>query len=535
MFYTSIDNHNSKIYVRGYDDEGKRLQFVLGQDTSTKEINLSNSFHITESDYKKFAHEIDGYLSYLVDTKNIKYYDIMPDTVNKNIYGENLYRLQFNYPDTYSVRDCFQKHIPECKLLGDIDLKYKVISGYTDRKNFKVESNQIKIGYIDIECEAENGYAGIENPTERINAISIRIQNDKMYLWCLGKYTNNNPDIYSFCFENEAALLKHFLQKWRELDLDVISGWNINRFDIPYIIRRADLINISAKSLSPYNIIKEKKVSGKFGGEDITYNILGIQLLDYMELYQKHIYEPRSSYSLNNITNIELGEGKLDYSEYGNLHSLYKNNFQKFIDYNIRDTDLVLKLEEKLKLISLVIHISYMAGVNYEDIASPVRTWDAIIYNELKKDNIIIKENKQNESSSYPGAYVKKPTAGIYNWVASFDVNSLYPNLIRQINISPETIIDEEYTNFFKDSNETLEEDEYRLESLYNTHHNLEFLKEKSLSLAASGNLYKKDKSGFLPTIIGRMYNDRVKAKTEMKKYKKLYEEAKKELSSRNL
>ena len=171
-------------------------------------------------------------------------------------------------------------------------------------------------------------------------------------------------------------------------------------------------------------------------------DLRGISTLDYLELYRKFTYTNQESYRLDHIAFVELNERKLDHSEFDTFKEFYDNDWQKFIEYNIHDVRLVDQLDDKMKLIDLAYTMAYDAKVNYEDIFSQVRMWDNYIYVELLKRKIAIPPKKESatKSEKYAGAYVKEPKPGRYDWVVNFDLNSLYPHLIMQYNISPETI-----------------------------------------------------------------------------------------------
>ena len=261
------------------------------------------------------------------------------------------------------------------------------------------------------------------------------------------------------------------------------------------------------KRLSPWKLVDkiEKNIRG------INQNLVkisGLAIVDYLDLYKKFTYVTRETYRLNHIAEVELGEGKLDHSEFAQMHLFYKLDYQKFIDYNIKDVELVDKLEDKLKLMELLITIAYQSKINYEDVFSPIRTWDAIIFEELKRNNIVIPNVRDNKkSTAFAGAYVKEPDVGIHDWVVSFDLNSLYPHLIMQYNISPETLI--EGHNIKTDVNSLLSDNTDTSDAL-----------QMNATLCPSGVMFNKDNKGFLPKLMQNMYDDRTKFKKQMLKIK---------------
>jgi len=315
--------------------------------------------------------------------------------------------------------------------------------------------------------------------------------------------------------KDEYDLIQKFLQVW-ESDAwmpDIITGWNIEFFDIPYLINRITTLynEREAKRLSPWKMLNEKVVEFR-GKENKVYEIVGVSDLDYYRLYRKFSFGNQESYKLDYIAQIELSERKLDYSEYGSLNEFYKNNFQKYMEYNIHDVLLVQKLEDKLKFIEQVMAIAYDAKVNYTDTMATVRPWDIIIHNYLLDQKIVIPQSKKQVfEGGLVGGYVKDPKIGLSKWVVSFDLNSLYPHLIMQYNISPETL-----TGKLGPSGGV----DWLLDG------NFEY-KDSKYAYAANGCTFKKDKQGFLPALMERMYDDRTKYKKLMLEAKQRYEKSK--------
>ena len=194
---------------------------------------------------------------------------------------------------------------------------------------------------------------------------------------------------------------------------------------------------IRDSNLSPWRKIERREIFIK-GRQQIAFDIMGIQHLDYMELFKKfaYTYGNQESYSLNHISSVVLGEKKLDYSEVGTLRDLYDADFQMFVDYNIKDVELIERMEDKLGLITLVLTMAYLGGVNYQDTLGTTAIWDSIIFRRLARSKIAVIPSEKKESQQFPGGYVKEPHVGMHDWVMSFDLNSLYPNLIVQYNLS---------------------------------------------------------------------------------------------------
>ena len=371
---------------------------------------------------------------------------------------------------------------------------------------------KIKIAFIDIETSSEFGFPNIRQANEEVLAISIKM-NGRFRVYACGDYVPSNGVEYIHCMEEE-HLLEQFISDWAADYPDIVTGWNSRFFDIPYLMNRIRRLlgEKAANRLSPWGWYKETEVSLIGGRKQQVFDLVGLASIDYLDAYKKFMYVNQESYALNHIAYTELGEKKLDYSEASSLHELYKTNFQKFVDYNVHDVVLVERLEEKLKLMELIISLAYMAKCNYNDVFSPVKMWDCIIYNHLREQNIVIPpKSHEVKDSAYEGAYVKDPQVGRHKWVCSFDLNSLYPHLIMQYNISPETIKGT-HPEARKDSSGH----HVMVESMLDMEMDTQFLKDNNLTMTPNGSLYTRKKQGFLPALMEKMYTDRVKYKKMM-------------------
>ena len=448
-------------------------------------------------------------------------------TNKKSIKGQPLGEMTF---DSYSsYKEFLEKYqaIPDFEIHGDIQSEYQFINKrYGTKINY--DFSKIDILYFDIETSSEAGFPSIESPEEEVIAISLTSTLHGKATFCLGVFTSKDPDVKVFEFQDEVSLLKSFLHYFTKNYPDILSGWSIRFFDIPYLVNRITKVLGAkyAKQLSPWGKIKDKIID-RNGREEKVYDLVGISILDYYEVYKTFTYTNQESYSLNHISYVELGEKKLSYSEFESITEFYKKDFQKFIEYNIRDVELVVKLENKLRLIELAVALAYSAGVNFQDVFSQVRTWDVIIYNYLSEKNIIIPPKRKAKSDDYPGAYVKEPVPGMYKWVLSFDLNSLYPHLIMQYNISPETITSD-------GSRGMISPDAVLRNGPVATKYIEEFT-EKDLSIAANGTTYRKDIRGFLGELMDNMYKDRKMFKNKMLDAKKDLEAINAELKRRGL
>jgi len=398
--------------------------------------------------------------------------------------------------------------VDNMKIYGHTNYNYSFIAEtYPEPIDYNFE--HIKIMFLDIEVGSEHGFPNPESAVEEVTAITIKIDDD-IQVWGCSEFKNGQDNItYNKCGD-ERQLLEQFVMYWQQNCPHVITGWNTKTFDTPYLVNRirGELGESWVKKFSPWGFVKEQKIFGMGGKEVQTYEIYGVSEIDYMDAYKKFTYTNQESYRLDHIAYVELEETKLDYSEVSTLHELYRTDYQKFIEYNIKDVELVERLEAKMKLMEMVISLAYLSHCNYNDIFAQTRMWDAIIYSHLKRLNIVIPQKKKTRGQGYEGAYVKDPIIGRHDWVVSFDLNSLYPHLIMQYNISPETLQGMHKTP--------------GVDAMLNEEFDTSFLKEKNQTMTPNGSLYSRDKQGFLPALMEKMYNDRVRYK------KLLFEEQKK-------
>ena len=385
--------------------------------------------------------------------------------------------------------------------------------------------NDINVANLDIEVGSENGFPEPETANQPLTAITVKM-NGRFVTFGVGKYDNSREDVSYFECYNEHDLIIRFLSWWESDYPDIITGWNVEQFDIPYLVNRITKLEGEkvARRLSPWNVLQDKVLDLGMGRRGKGWNIFGIATLDMMALYKKYAPSGQSqeSYRLDNIAHVELGERKLSYDEYGSLHNLYKEDYQKFIDYNIKDVELVDRIDDKHKFIELALTLSYDNKCNYEDVFAQVRMWDIICFNHLKNKNIVVPPiEKHEKEAAYVGAYVKDPIVGFHDWVASFDVNSEYPSVIMGSNISPETIIEpSDYT----DAMRNLVSSNVTVDKLLSRSMDLSFLKDENVCLTANGQFYRRDKQGFMPEMVEKMFNDRKVYKKAMLDAESKYE-----------
>ena len=402
------------------------------------------------------------------------------------------------------------KEVPDFDIYGNTRFLYQYIAEQHPEEELKFDSSKIRIFNIDIETAAENGFPDIESADQEILAISIKDSfSGRITVFGARPFDNKHADVDYMHFRSEESMMNAFLDYWQANYPDVITGWNVQLFDMPYICNRIERIlgEKFVKLLSPWRLVSQREIFIK-GRKQFAVDTLGISTLDYLELYKKFTYTNQESYRLDHICNVELSEKKLDHSEFDTFKEFYEKDWQKFIDYNIHDVRLVDKLDDKMKLIELAYTMAYDAKVNYEDVFSQVRMWDNYIYNELNKRKIAIPPKKEaTKDTKYAGAYVKEPKPGFYDWVVSFDLNSLYPHLIMQYNISPETLRESRHPSA-------------SVEGILNQ----EIEVDKQYATCANGAQYRKDVSGFLPEMMRKMYDSRVIFKKRMIKAKQQYE-----------
>lgn len=391
---------------------------------------------------------------------------------------------------------------------------YQYISDYYPNA-IEYDLKKIKIFTIDIEVACEKGFPDPADASEEILCITIKNHiNGKIMVWGTDDYIVKKEYVSFVRCNSEMHMLDEFLKFWQDNCPDIITGWNSKLFDMAYVCNR--IINLmgerDVRKLSPWNVVRSDPIE-MMGKTLARFSILGVAQLDYMDLYKKLTVKNHESFKLDHIAEVELGKKK-DENPYETFKDWYTNDYQSFVDYNIVDVELVDELEQKLKLIELCITMAYNAKVNYEDIYSQVRTWDCLIYNHLKSKNIIVPlKQKSKGSTDLVGAYVKDPQVGMHEWVVSFDLNSLYPHLIMQYNISPETIINAQ--------------SDLKIDKLLDKKYNLSKLKDNNIAIAANGTMYKTDKQGFLPEMLEKEYNDRVKYKKLMIQAQQEYQQTK--------
>ena len=476
QYYTNVSRYGNQILLRGYD-HGRRIEKKIKYEpilfTST---NLKTSWKALDGSPVGVANAGKRFESMRTANEYV--------TANKGVSGKTI------YGNTKYIPAFINDYYP-----GDIEFN----------------RNKINVTTIDIEVQSDDGFPEPEKADHKVTAICMKSNiGETYYVWGLGDYDSDKSYMKDHMvvyrkFDREDDLLINFITHWSSQQYcpDVVTGWNSRFFDIPYLVNRINrmLGESYVKRLSPWGLVDRQEIT-KMGRTQTAYELKGISQLDYLDLFKKfgYSYGPQESYKLDHIAHVVLGENKLSYEESSNLHTLYKYNHQKFIDYNIKDVELVDRIEDKLGLITLCMTMAYKGGVNYNDTFGTTLIWDTIIYRKLFQNNIVVPFIEDKVKSDYPGGFVKDPHVGIHDNVVSFDLNSLYPSIIMQYNMSPETISNGEITQF---DIETVLAKGARPD-------------KRGKALAANGQYFETNRPGIVPFIIDEMYKERVEIKQEM-------------------
>jgi len=484
-FFTAVDRIGQHIFVRGYED-GKPFREKYNYSPTlfvptNKQTGYTDIYGVNQLPMH-FDNMYEA-SAYIRDTQNVS---------NGVVNGMDNFTLAF-------ISDVFGDQKPDTKLVRiktiDIEVFAATQTDPNDPSTAKAD------GFPDPEiCKwPVDAITMYDNIDDRYDVYSYRS-------WSKTKSTLKPELLEKVRFHklaNEKELLQAFVQDWRENFPDIVTGWYSNSFDIPYLHRRISMVlgESVADSLSPYGRTEIKTMQDNQNGQRQIIKLLGIAQLDYIELYKKFVLEPRSSFRLGAISTIELGETKLEFE--GSLIELALNNSQGYLDYNIVDVDLVKRINDKLLLIDLMMYMTYDAGMTFEDGYSPLKQWDSIIFNHLRKLKKVVPMKRRSTPSAFEGAFVKDPLVGFWKWIVAFDLESLYPGIIRQGNISPETIVDQYYNanvNDYVNRRVNLDGEQY--------------------SVCANGTRYRRDIRGVIPTVVEHVFNQRKVFKNLMKEAK---------------
>lgn len=424
-----------------------------------------------------------------------------------SIHGETLSKIEFS-----KIRDAcdfIKEHSDVAEIYGQTSFAHQFIANrYPGEISFSI--NNFCIVGIDIETKFdETGFPHPAKAAQEIASISCKVFGRPGFIsFGTKEFKTLAPEDEYIRSGSESEMLVKFIGWWNRLKPDIVTGWNIVGFDIPYLVNR--LIKVlgqdQAIKLSPFhpytkNVFSEHAIQG----DQTSFRILGITVFDYLELYRKFSRGAQESYKLDFIANVELGEAKIDWgNEYKNLMDLYERNHQLYIEYNIHDVRLVESLDNKLKFLFLGITLGFIGKVRLHEIFSQVKFWDNIVYNELLAQNIQIPPQPDSvDAKGIEGAFVKDPNPGLYRWIASLDLTSLYPSIIMGMNMSPETIR-------VNGLNERI------LERLIDMTYPTEDVHANNNTLAANGSQYTREFVGIMPAITKKMFASRKAFKNRM-------------------
>ena len=489
-FYTCAHQYGSKVLVRGIHNG---VRFIKRED-------FSPTLYVKSKEPSKF----------------------------KSLYGEDLQPVEF--ADNNEAKDFVKTYgeVENFPIYGQTNYGYQYIT-HTYPGEILWDITQLNIQTIDIETSAEQGFPDVQNPIEEVLLITVKNLNTRQIItFGCGDFDNKceevenlraqgNKFLYVKC-DNERDLLETFIRFYSENYPDIITGWNCELFDIAYLISRVERLFCSEddttmkKKFSPWGLVRRKNIT-IMGREHVSYDITGVAIIDYLDLYKKFTYVRRENYKLDYIGEVELDLKKME-NPYDSFREFYTKDWQKFVEYNIRDVEIVDALERKMKLIELVLTMAYDGKCNYTDVFSQVRTWDCIIYNHLHDLNIQIPQKKESRGRQIEGAYVQEPKPGQYDWVVSFDATSLYPSIIMQYNQSPETIV----PNAAKDTT---------VKGLLGQRYDLNDLKDADHCMTANGYCFTRKKMGMFPEIVQKFFDDRQRYKKLMIFAQKEYEQTK--------
>lgn len=476
-FYTSVLRRGNNILMRGYED-GRRIKkkikfkptlYVKAKQGSTSEYHALDGTQVDPMAFDDMA-------------SAKQFIDMYSDVQNFTIYGHTNYIMQY-------IADEFPGVI-------------------------KFDRSKVRVHTFDCEVFSGDSGGGFPKPEEAkhpVTAISLHDSiSDIYYIWTLSDYDpklseHNGINIQHVKFDTEVGLLKQLISFWsNEFTCpDILTGWNIRTFDIPYLINRINRLlgEDYSNKLSPWGYVEQKTVNMLKGVVQV-YDIAGVAQLDYLDIFKKFGsgFGPQENYRLNTIAVAVLGEEKMSYDEYGTLTNLYRENPQLYNDYCLKDTILVKRMEDKIALITLALTMAYKAGVNYNDTLGTTAIWDQLIHRQLKQENVIVPPGKHNSKSEFEGAYVKDTITGMHDWLLTFDVNSMHPNLIVQMNMSPETLL--------KGDIQSGVSMDKLLAGFKNPHLNK--------AMTATGQYFSKHKQGILPRMVELLYAERVEIKNRM-------------------
>ena len=404
----------------------------------------------------------------------------------------------------------------------NVNQQFLIDTYWQENEKPEFTNNQLKVYFIDIETYSPDAFPDPQDPNDTINIITIYDTiTKKFHSWGLKPYTAKNPDVtYTDC-KTEEELLRKFVLFFSADYPDILSGWNSEFFDIPYVINRVKKVlgEEMMQKLSPIGSLRSRTFMGKFGREQVKWHIEGLSCVDYLDIYRRFCQTLRESYKLDAVGEIELQERKVDYGDQ-NLTDLADNNWETFVDYNIQDVNLLVRLEQKLQYIQLLRMIAYAGLTTFEGALGSLSVITGLcsIRARLKDKRIPTFVKDVQEGPPNAGAYVGDPQQGFQEHVVSFDANSLYPNTMITLNLSPETkvgkIIDK------TDNDITIQHVNGQTFKL--THEKFaSFVKQEEIAISRAKILFTQKEKGIIPDTIDYYYTKRVEVKKLHTKAKK--------------
>ena len=477
----------------------------------------------------------------------------------KSLHGHDLEVLPMD-----SMRDARDyvkryKDIDGYKMYGTLEFDAAFIAEYFPQK-IEFDMSHIRVADIDIEVFTgsinddgsiqEGPFPDPKYALYPVNAITFHDSfTDTFYAFGLEEFMGKKLGTYvhdKSCpkvghlnvkymgFKTEEALLKAFLAMWSEMKFDVYTGYNTTTFDTPYLTNRIKQIlgDGAEKQLSPWKIVNMRTFQNMYG-EQLSCEWYGIEELDWLDLYKKFSFESPLSYKLGTVGNKVVGETKISYEEAGTLNKLYALDYQKFLTYNIKDVDLVRRMDKARGYIHLAMSIAYMTKSNYRDALATVKPWSNLIYDMLNKKGIVPDMPRIFQGEfELMGGFVKQPKEGFYKWVISFDLNSLYPHIMKLLNLGPETLVErKDLPEEIKAAFPTSIDPDYVLDGKLQT----ALLEKYDLAVSAKGHFFKRTNKSIFHEKVEEIYSVRASVKKEMKKKEQRIEDIKVELKNRGV
>ena len=438
-----------------------------------------------------------------------------------SIYETNLKKITF--PKQFDRR----QYVDQCgtsRIFYNLRVEQQYLIDKFGQLNQEQEFSKfpLKIFFLDIEVFSPDVFPKAEDAEAPINLITIYDNlTDTFHTFGLEKpYTPKQPNSKYYQCLTETDLLQKFIKFWQRDFPDILAGWNSETFDIPYLINRITRVlgEDWAKKLSPINSIYYRPdVVEKFGKKYGRWHIHGINCIDYMEAYLWGSRNEKESYSLNYISQVELGEGKLNYNA-TSLSKLAENNWDEFVDYNIQDVHLIKKLDDKLRFLKMIRMLGYMGLARFEQAMGKIAIVTGVVALGALKRNRIIPTFKNENQGKYAGGFVREIQPSLTEHVVTFDANSLYPNALISLNLSPETKLGK----IISAANDKVE---IRLVNgkIYNlsTENFTEFVKKEEVAISKAKVLYSQKKKGIIPELVDNIYSQRVKCVDIMTQHEK--------------